>query len=156
MKVSSTKLMTVQIVERFLRWCFEPSTLVGQKACIKKLWNIRRIPIFFMAVILPLMIILVGNTYHSHLTREGKVKQKNKKILRCFVWIIFAGFAIWSFSFHREVWYHPVMKTLLLLLSVLPMGIFLSSEVKVIFIWCVAYDVFPALKKSVVIDDKKV
>ena len=64
---------------------------------------------------------------------------------------------MWSFSFHREVLYHPVMKTLLLSLSVLPMGIFLSSEVKVIFIavcsqWCF----FPVLRKSVIIDDRKV
>ena len=61
---------------------------------------------------------------------------------------------MWSFSFHREVWYHPVMKTLLLSLSVLPMGIFLSSEVNVIFIgvwsqWCF----FPVLRKWVIIDD---
>lgn len=65
-------------------------------------------------------------------------------------------FAMWSFSFHREVLYHPVMKTLLLSLSVLPMGIFLSSEVKVIFIavcsqWCF----FPVLTKSVSVDDRK-
>jgi len=48
------------------------------------------------------------------------------------------------------------MKTLLLSLSVLPMGIFLSSEVKVIFIavcsqWCF----FPVLRKSVSVDDRK-
>lgn len=76
--------------------------------------------------------------------------------MRSFVWIIFAGFAMWSFSFLREVLYHPVMKILLLSLSVLPMGIFLSSEVKVIFIavcsqWCF----FLVLRKSVSVDDRK-